>query len=162
MPKFIVNLEVPSPNSQRSTYRDAHAVPSIFWRCGAKPREQRFRSSSLAKKTNVEVRDITIRLSIDNNHKIFLSPRASSRSVRLLLSADCSDCADHRSGPRLADPTISPISELRKTTKRCQLKCEGTAQTKMRWSLTVKFGHFISRSVVGHYVCLVVFNQLCW
>ena len=69
MLNFIVNLEVPSPNSQRSTYRDAHAVPSIFRRCGAKPREQRFRSSSFAKKTNVEVRDITIRRTIDNIYK---------------------------------------------------------------------------------------------
>ena len=87
MLKFMVNLVVASPNSQRSTYRDAHAVPSIFWRYGAKPREQRFRSSSFAKKTKVEVSDkYHASMTLCNIYRIHLSPRASSRCLPLFAS----------------------------------------------------------------------------
>ena len=56
MLKFMVNLVVLSPQSQRSTETAmAIAVPSIFWRYEAKPQKQSVRLSSFAKKTNEEV-----------------------------------------------------------------------------------------------------------
>ena len=82
-----------------------------------------------------------MRLSIDSLQywqvyfQVFVPVPIACCCCCLLRGADCSACADDRSGPRVADPaSISTISEPRKTTKRCQLKSEGLAQTTTRWS----------------------------
>ena len=57
---FMVNFVALSPHSQRSTYRDAHAVPSssiVDLATGQSRESELVRSSSFAKKNNEEVRD---------------------------------------------------------------------------------------------------------
>ena len=127
---FMVNLVSLSPHSQRSTYRDAHAVSSssivdLAQRCQAE------KANSFAqvprpspKRTTKRYVTGTMLLSMDSlQHlqdylQVFVPVPVACRL--LPGGAGSSACADDRSGPRVADPaSISTISGPSKTTKRC-------------------------------------------
>ena len=127
---FMVNFVALSPHSKRSTYRDAHAIPSssiVDLATGPSRESELVRSSSFAKKNNEEVSDwyhASKHWLFATFASLFSSLRASTSSRCLpsvaVCGADCSASADDRSGPRVADPaSISTISEPRETTNRC-------------------------------------------
>ena len=125
---FMVNFVALSPHSQRSTYRDAHAVPSssivdLALRCQAakeRTRSLKFVCQKEQRRGKWLVPCVQA-LTLCNICKFIFKSSCQFPVAcrRLLRGADCSACTYDRSGPRFADPaSISTISEPRKTTKR--------------------------------------------